>query len=240
MRCTHLLLLAALVALGGCATRSISDSGYPGRYGYGSASPLYQGELSEFDVLGVDAGKTVSNEEIAAAFADNPQRQQLKRGDRIMLIQSGAMIPDPEMIERMEKVFSVSVFSGVPEREKSENASYSTSLRLAAARAGIGTIFVYWGVLESGTENLGTKTVSWIPIIGATLPDEAQSMRIRLKVAAIDVRSGAWEIFTPKVFDDRAYSARINRAESDQEQVLALKAAAYENLAGDLVARFVR
>jgi hypothetical protein len=240
MRFAHLLCIAALLALAACATRSISDSGYPGRYGYGSSNPLYKGELSEFDVLGVDAGKEVSDEEIASAFVENPQRRLLKRGDRVMLIQSGAMIPDPEMTEHLEKTFSVSVFTGVPEREKSDKASYSASLRLAAAKAGISTIFVYWGVLESGVENLGTKTVSWIPIIGAALPDEAQSMRIRLKVAAIDVKSGEWEIFTPKMMGDRSYSARINRGQSDQGQVLALKAAAYENLAGDLVARFVK
>jgi len=240
MRYSQLLWLVMFLALAGCTTRSISDSGYPGRYGYGSSNPLYKGELSEFDVLGVDAGKEVSDEEIASAFVDNPQRRMLKRGDRTMLIQSGAMMPDAEMIEHMEKIFSVSVFTGVPEREKSENASYSSSLRLAAAKTGISTIFVYWGVLESGVENLGTKTVSWLPIIGAALPDETQSMRIRLKVAAIDVKSGEWEIFTPKMLDDRAYSARINRGQSDQAQVLALKVAAYENLVDDLIARFVR
>ena len=38
-----------------------------------------------------------------------------------MLIQSGAMIPDQEMVDHLEKSFSVSVFTGVPEKEKTDN-----------------------------------------------------------------------------------------------------------------------
>ena len=140
----------------------------------------------------------------------------------------------------MEKSFAVSVFSGVPENEKPSDSSYSKALRLAAARAGIGAIVVYWGVLESGIENLATKTVSWVPVIGRTLPDEAQTMRIRLKVGIVDVRTGQWEIFTPTALDDRAFSARINRAHSDQQQVGELKTAAYELAADGIVARYLR
>lgn len=41
------------------------------------------------------------------------------------------------------------------------------------------------------------KVVSWVPILGALVPDENQRMRIRLKVALIDVKSGKWEMFSP-------------------------------------------
>lgn len=231
-----LLVITILVA--GCATRSISNSQYSGGYYGGNA--LYQGELSEFDVLGVSAGAQVSDEEIRDALAEAPERMTLKKGDPILLIQSGAMIPDEEMLEELKKTFSVSVFTGVPEKEKSENASYSNSLRLAAAKGGIGTIVVYWGVLESGTTNLATKTVSWVPIVGSAVPDETQHMRIRLKVAVIDVRTGRWEVFTPETFDDKAVSGRINRAQSDQAQVAALKSAAYEVAAREIMLRYIR
>lgn len=234
-RMAVLLIVPALAA--GCATRSISNSDYGGRYYGGNA--LYQGELSEFDVLGVDAGEVVSNEAINAAFTENPTRKLLKKGDPILLIQSGAMFPDEEMIANLENSFRVTAFTGVPEKDKSETASYSSSLRLAAAKGGIGTIVVYWGVLESGTENLATKTVSWVPILGKAIPDETQRMRIRLKVAVMDVRSGQWEMFTPKTFDDKAISGRINRTQADQGQVAVLKSAAYARAAEDLVARYV-
>lgn len=242
MRLFTLVICVAIALLSGCATRSISDSGYPQRGYYGSrtSNPLYKGELSEFDVIGVEAGATPSEEEIAAALSSSPNRISIRKGDSIMLIQSGAMIPDSEMIQHMEKVFSVSVFTGVPERSKESNVNYSRSLRFAAAKAGIQTIVVYWGVLESGIENLGTKTVSWVPIVGSVLPDEAQTMRIRLKVGVVDVRTGHWDMFTPRSLDDRKYSARIVREQSDQTQVQVLKEAAYSLAAEGLLARYVQ
>ncbi|MCU0756377.1 MAG: hypothetical protein MUE46_14840 [Xanthomonadales bacterium] len=242
MRFLALALCVATTLLSGCTTRSISDSGYPPERFYGSrpSNPLYQGELSEFDVIGVDAGATPAEEEIRVALSSSADRISLRKGDSIMLIQSGAMIPDAGMLQHMEQTFSVSVFSGVPEKHKTSNAGYSRSLRLAAAKAGIATIVVYWGVLESGIENLGTKTVSWIPIVGSILPDEAQTMRIRLKIGVIDVRTGRWEMFTPRALDERRSSARIIREQSDQTQVHALKEAAYSLAAEAFLARYVR
>jgi hypothetical protein len=59
MRKIGLLALVITVLLSGCSVRSISNSGYnPGGY-YprgGDNNPFYKGELSEFDVLGIDAG----------------------------------------------------------------------------------------------------------------------------------------------------------------------------------------
>jgi hypothetical protein len=242
MRTYRLSILCLVILFSGCATRSISDSGYQGSgyYGQRESNPFYKGELSEFDVLGIEAGQIASNEEITAAFVDNPQRRLIKKGDRIMLIQSGAMIPDHEMIRYMAENFSVSVFTGVPEEAKAKSSSYSSALRLAAAKAGISTIVVYWGILESGVENLATKTVSWVPIIGSVVPDESQTMRIRLKIAVIDVKTGEWEIFTPETLDDQAMSGRINREQSDQALVAALKAEAYKNASHDMAMKYAR
>ena len=69
---------------------------------------------------------------------------------------------------------------------------------------------------------------SWVPIVGWAVPDKAQEIRIRLKVALIDVKTGQWEMFSPKTFEDTAYSAILNREGSDQEQVALLKAKAYQ------------
>ena len=242
MKTQFAMLLSLLVLVVGCTTRSISDSGYPGHgyYGAKQSNPFYKGEISEFDVLGVDPDSSITDDDIDTVLHESPRRKLLRKGHSILLIQSGAIIPDQEMIEQMEKSFSVSVFTGVPEKDKKENQSYSKSLRLSAAKAGIGTIVVYWGILESGIEDLATKSVSWLPIVGSAVPDEAQKMRIRLKVAVIDVRSGQWEIFTPRRIDDKSYSGRFNREHSDQEQVASLKAAAYENASNGVVARFIK
>ncbi len=237
-----LLLLLALLFLNGCSVRSISNSGYSS-YGYyrgGQSNSLYKGEISEFDVVGVDSNANISEDDIKNAYVHSPVRKFMRKGDPILLIQSGAMIPDHEMIEQMEKSFSVSVFTGVPEADKKDQQSYSKSLRLSAAKSGIGTIVVYWGVLESGVENLSTKAVSWFPIVGSAVTDESQKMRIRLKMAVIDVRSGQWEIFTPRIVGDESYSSDLSRAQVDQAQVSQLKMAAYAHAVEGLTARFIK
>lgn len=234
-------VVALLLVLAGCSTRSISDSGYRVDSPYSRASnPLYKGELSEFDVLGIDAGKTYTEQDIAAVATQAGERLSMKKGDSLLLIQSGAMLPDKEMVEGLDKHFSVSVFTGVPEQGKKENTSYAMALRYAAAKAGIQKIIAYWGILESGTANLATKTVSWVPIVGWAIPDQAQELRIRLKVAVIDVRTGKWEVFSPKTFEDKAYSGIMSRERSDQNQVALLKAKAYESAAESILARYVR
>ena len=97
-------------------------------------------------------------------------------------------------------------------------------------------MIVYWGILETGREDHGAKTISWVPVIGRIIPDEKQKMRIRLKAAVIDVASGAWEFVIPEVYNDARTSARVNREESAQDQVTLLKA--YKALASDLLKRF--
>jgi len=93
---------------------------------------------------------------------------------------------------------------------------------------------------ETGQVNLATKTISWVPIVGWGIPDERQRMRIRLKVAVIDVKTGQWEIFVPDAIEHDAISASYTRESSDQGQVALLKAKAYPAVAEDIVKRYGR
>ena len=245
----HLRLIAlvgVLVLLFGCTTRSISNSGYGA--GHGADNPFYRGELTEFDVLGIDLSKPVSEAEIGREL-DRHQGIALRKGDTLLLLQSGAPIPDDRMVRALSQYFTITPFSGVPVPGAVHTASlapgdtapsYSATLRLAAARSGATTIACYWGLLESGIENHVTKAISWVPIIGAAIPDQSQHMRIRLKVAVIDVRSGNWSTFAPEAYTDTVLSASLNRAASDQEQVTLLKEQAYKVATEELVARYVR
>jgi hypothetical protein len=112
------------------------------------------------------------------------------------------------------------------------------ALRLLAAEGGYEKIVVYWGVLETAQENLATKAVSWIPIIGSAIPDQNQRMRIRLKVAVIDVRSGQWETFAPPPVESAATNADNSRVSSDQSQVAALKEAGYKAAVDEIARRY--
>jgi len=252
--CRGVMLIGLVLLLGACETRSISNSGYVGAGGYGGRSPFYRGELTEFDLLGVDVSRPASDDEIAHAL-DQRQTVGVRRGDAIMVIQSGALIPDDAMVKELERYFSVMPFTGVtmlhdrplyaaPGSALSATAAdervnnYARALRLAAAKSGADVIFCYWGMVESAVEREPTKAVSWVPIVGSAIPDEAQVMRIRLKVALIDVRTGHWSMFVPASYVDTSLSASMTRAASDQRQVETLKQQAYQSAVEAFLAKY--
>jgi len=242
LRISVALVLIGL-ALGCKSTRSISNSQYIRETGcfpqgspYTEGAFAYHGELSEHDVLAIDPERRITEAEIAEALA-NTAAPALRRGSTILLVQSGAVIPDAPMIAELERDFTVVPFSGVPTgAHDGSRGAYSRLLRLTAARAGCETIVCYWGILESGRSDVVTKTVSWVPLAGWVLPDEKQAMRIRLKVAVIDVRSGKWSVASPAAHENRAFSTRFSRGSSDQQQVESLKRLAYASAARELTA----
>jgi hypothetical protein len=241
------ILLIVLVA--GCArTRSISDSGYASERGYyrtghySDAAFGYRGELSEFDVLAIDRNQPISDADIDRALQQSGS-PMLKRGSSLLVVQSGAVFPDAAMVAMLSSNFTVVPFSGVPgttQPTDTGRGAYSRLLRLAAARAGSETILCYWGILESGTQDLRTKTVSWVPLAGWMVPDERQQMRIRLKMALIDVRTGSWTVFSPPAFGDRTISTRFSRNSADHRQVESLKKLAYAASARELTDKYAR
>ena len=235
---------AIIACVLGCArTRSISNSHFVRETSYYPVDPTdphthgafgYHGELSEHDVLAVDSERRITETEIAEALASIAP-PTLRRGSTILLVQSGAVIPDAPMVSELERDFKVVPFSGVPtDAHDGSKGAYSRLLRLTAARGGCETIVCYWGFLESGRSDAVTKTISWVPLAGWMLPDEKQAMRIRLKVAVIDVRSGKWTVLSPAAHENRAMSTRFSRGRSDQQQVESLKRLAYASAAREL------
>lgn len=242
-----MLFILITILLTGCSTRSISNSGYQDDNGwYGQqANPFYQGELNELSVLGISAEQAISEADIQAALND-ASTVTLKRGDAILLIQSGAMFPDDAMLQAMRDVFAVTPLSGVPDQPKqaaqgeiaTPPASLKQVLRLSAAQTGATTVIVYWGIIETAQEDQVTKTVSWVPIVGALIPDEVQRMRIRLKGVVMDVKSGKWLMLTPPEADSATISGRLDREAADQQQVARMKTQAYQNFMQALRQRF--
>jgi hypothetical protein len=230
-------LACVLLLLAACGTRSISDSGYR-EPGYGHGNPAYHGELSEYAVLGIDPAGTYSDADIQKAMVER-RPLSVKKGSGILLVQSGAEMADPEMIATMEKYYTVAAFSGVPQQAKAA-APYSQLFRMAAAKGGYDTVIVYWGVLESASQGLGGKAISWVPVIGGIVPDENQQMRIRLMMAVIDTRTGQWDSFSPEPFADEAMSNQHSRAASDQRQVMELKSKAYKAAAEAVAQKYGR
>ena len=236
--------MTVLVTLGGCGTRSISNVGY--RYGN---SYNYQGELNELSVLGVRVNEEVSSKDIAAVLeARDGKFIELKRGEVLAVIQSGARFPDKEMLVSLDPLAELDPLSGVcPEpirlhREQTKNKEpmrIDKSLRMAAAKGGASKMLVYWGILESASEpEQAAKHLSWVPIAGRIIPDETQHVQIRVKAALIDVATGNWSMLRTEPIQDKRMSSRLTRESSDLKQVLALKEQAYDRFAKDLKERF--
>lgn len=254
---TALSLLITLTLLTGCAksTRSLSNSSYREPGGTVRFAPRqndfdpgfeYRGELSEFDVLGITRNETASETDIEKALAAAKQIR-LKPGASLMLVQSGAIFPDAPMVDALTKHFRIVPFTGVPpvsrrgtdgQVERYDAGDFSKSLRLAAARGGCDTIVCYWGILESANAKLVTKTVSWVPVASWFIPDETQHMRIRLKLALMDVRTGDWAVLSPSAIEDSKTSVSPRRDVADQKLVERLKQKAYASGAKELLSRY--
>ena len=249
------LAIVICALLVGCtSTRSISHSGYreEGSSYFGPRPNVsdpgfqYRGELSEFDVLGITRGALTSESDIQNAIA-SAKRVALRPGSSILLVQSGAMFPDGPMVDELSRHFRVVPFSGVPPVSRRSQSgtyesgypeSYSRSLRLAAARGGNGFIVCYWGILESDNAKIATKAVTWVPVVNWMVPDETEHVRIRLKLALIDVRSGDWVMLSPPVGDDKSPSWSPRRGVADQKLVESLKVKAYQAAAKELVEQY--
>ncbi|HLY55223.1 MAG TPA: hypothetical protein VKS60_06680 [Stellaceae bacterium] len=186
MRRFRLLLAAAVsIAIAGCSVRSISNSGYPD----GGGDWAYRGEIQEADLIVPQAGP-ITEQQIEQTLADRiPVAPQ--RGNRLVLIQSGALQPDSAMLDVLSRDFQLVPFSGVPQdRSSKEPEDYASRLRLMAAEGGVSQILCYWGELEAGRNGEAGKAVSWLPIVGAIVPDETQHMRIVLRAVLLDVATG--------------------------------------------------
>ncbi len=236
MKTRFAVLAGVVLLLGGCESRSISDSGYRSGRGYYNHGG-YIGELAESDVVGqpVNAGGSVSEADIQRALRGS-RPIHAAPGTGLVVVQSGAVTPDDAMLQALGRRYQVQPFSGLPPADP-DRADFSKRLRLAAAQGGIAHILCYWGTLESARENQVTKSLSWVPIAGNFVPDETQRMRLNLHAVLIDVASGHWSPYTGKPAEDSALSAQVLRGSSDQKQVAKLKDAAYASLVDELVAR---
>jgi hypothetical protein len=183
------------------------------------------------DILGAAPKQEATTTNIVSAL-EKSSVPKMRRGDKLILIQSGASVPDHQMIEEASRYFAVAPFSGVPPTSKDGMAD---SLRLRAAQGGFRFVVCYWGVLESAQEDREGKVVSWVPIVGAFVPDQKQKMRIRLRALLLDVASGSWKMLTPQTQDDAGYNSRVSRESSDQKLVESLKERGYKSLVADLL-----
>jgi len=257
MRKRVTILMAMTAILSGCQARSISNSGYPEDASYNAANNnmAYRGEIDDFALLVPEDHAPISDQEIANALSHH-HPVQAEIGKPLLVVQSGAIAPDADMVTALQRHFPIIPFNGQPPigdtagnrvaaissgatapmdgRMTEASASYARRLRLAAAEGGADHILVYWGMLETARRNEATAFLSWVPVVGRAIPDQSQEMRIRLKAALIDTASGQWRMLTPPAISDGSLSSTLTRHASDQDQVALLKQRGYGMLAEQL------
>ena len=124
------ILLVLLLVAAGCTSRPISDP-------YESArNPFYRGELTEFDLIGAgDLEQTRGGWNTAQGAGP-----QLPDGSRIILIQSGAFLPDEALARAFGRHYEVSPFTG----NRFLRGRYDVDGRPLFVTSGIGTSLVAW------------------------------------------------------------------------------------------------
>jgi hypothetical protein len=232
------LAIAALCA--GCVEHSANYR----RGDFSSRTALkghYHGgnELNETDVLGVAVNQP-TEEDIQKAL-DRTSKLDLKSGESLFVLQSGQSTPDPRMVNELNKHFRAMPYSGLKSDwlvgGDKEGADYAKALRLRAAQAGAEKILCFWGTLEISRHDLSTKTVTWLPVIDVVVPDQKDKVRVHLKMAAIDVRSGAWSIFRTEPVERDVVSTGWAREHLETQEVRELKEKSFVVAVNSLVTR---
>ena len=215
-----------------CETTSISNTG-SGGYGNGHNS-FYNGELDSFDVLGVPSGEITEASIRTALGNSSGSGVRIPKGERILLVQSGAVHPDAALQEAMSKHYEVVPFSGIPIQQHSEDRTVGRDakrLRMAAAKAGVRYTVVVWGTLESTTGDLATTSVSWVPFAGRLIADEQKATRIVTTAVVMETESGTWRSVSADPVVRKTLSSEVSRNVRWDRQVEALKSESYPGLA---------
>ena len=130
--------------------------------------------------------------------------------------------------------------TGVPNELRSDpDDDISKTLRLAAAHSKAETLLVYWGHLEMMRDDLPTSLVSWVPVVDFTVPDEYQRVRMHLKAALIDVRSGNWATFRTEPIESDALTTRFAREHEQKWPIQNTKQRLYKNSVEKILKAYV-
>lgn len=201
-------------------------------------------QLTEKDVLGNEATLSISEDDIQSAL--NEERFALPINSSIILVQSGSRAPEMSMQQEMSKYFSISTFSGIPERKKTlacnkgtagaENMNYMQALRYIAAKGKQKAILVYWGELESGRYDTETKKVLWSGYENGKPTGSNKVLRYLLRFALVNVETGEWAIYSP--VNNEYHIAAENSSEAMEQQIMQLRQKTYEKTVRDMVNRY--
>lgn len=211
-----------------------------------------QNQLNNRDVFDDELEQEITEDDIQQAVETASEGFFLPLSSRIILVQSGEVVPDIEMQNKMRKYYQVSLYSGMPKakslhvvaknKEKDEaqavvQNNYMRTLRLIAAKGQQRAVMVYWGTLQMGVVDEKSRRLVWMPYQSGKIPERTTSMRYLLRFTLVDVATGNWSMHSPTttaVSYERQPNPNMENTVGDIAQIDALKQTAYESAAREL------
>lgn len=244
----------SLFLLTGCTPHSSIDAKKTGGWrerGVGKSAPV---QLTDKDIFGNETTLAVSEEDIQAALEGDLFHVPLNSS--VILVQSGSRAPEIAMQQEMSKYYTVTTFSGIPDRQKtvscnkdengetiaSENMNWMQALRFVAAKGHQKAVIVYQDMLQSGRYDPVTKTTVWSDYNDEKLTDLA-SLRYLVRFTLVDVATGEWATWSPvnyeySVLPPLSGKSKTSATEVTEQQIMQLKQKTYAAIAKDLVNRY--
>lgn len=209
-------------------------------------------QLTEQEVLDIDPLIEITEHDIQQAIKEaNKDSFLIAKNAPIVLVQSGANVPDASMQQEMMKYYNVSVYSGIsptkprsPIARKNEEQillpqpNYIKSLRLAAAKARQDKIIVYWGDFELGLPDKDDTKIVWLPYNEGDIARNTKYLRYSLRFATVDVKSGMWVMYTPPNTESEFLNVAFQSHQNKLNQLNAVKEEAYAEAARRFAERF--
>ena len=162
--------------------------------------------------------------------------------------------------EEMRKYYTVSTFSGIPDRQKpltcnknkdknenedvasAENMNWMQALRFVAAKGHQKAIIVYQDMLQTGKYDSALKSTVWSDYKNDKLTD-AISLRYLVRFTLVDVATGEWATWSPVNYEYKVLPPLPDKNEASttdmtEQQIMQLKQKTYKAMVKDLVNRY--
>ncbi|MCZ5704417.1 hypothetical protein O5462_11995 [Escherichia coli] len=245
--------------LAGCASESsIDEKKKKAQVTQSNINKNTPQQLTDKDLFGNETTLAVSEEDIQAALDGDEFRVPLN--SPVILVQSGNRAPETIMQEEMRKYYTVSTFSGIPDRQKpltcnknkdknenedvasAENMNWMQALCFVAAKGHQKAIIVFQDTLQTGKYDSGLKSIVWSDYKNQKLTD-TMSLRYLVRFTLVDVATGEWAAWSPVNYESKLIFPQIGNKNSDsldvaEQQISQLKQKTYAAVVKDLVNRY--
>jgi hypothetical protein len=209
------LALLSASSLSSCVTTSLSD-------------PTGSSHRSDLDVNDF-TGSSLNPTEADIRKASGRVGSLAVSGSRFLLVQSGALVPDAELVKVFQRYGTPVPWTGRQDAEAT-NSSASRRIRYTASQQGCSHAIVVFGEIQKDGRSL--PVVSWLPVASDLLPNRYSGMRLHTQAAILEARTPGLLLVSAEPQETRGLEMEWTGLGSELGRSLELKAKAYPELAG--------